>query len=462
MKNLQVLRHLIWKKSYRHYSSKSPRDMLTLHERGIFQTVFPETYTSDLVNQLSKSISVYCGFDPTADSLHIGNLLAIIGLIHCQRGGHQPLCVVGGATGIIGDPSGKTKDREAMSPMDIENNTIAITNQLNQIFNNHEQYIWKHQHRKLKPVKIINNTEWYKDENILTFMSRVGRSFRMADMLSRESVKGRLSSSEGMNFTEFTYQIFQAYDWLQLYQKYNCIIQIGGNDQLGNIVSGYEFITKLTGNKVFGLTVPLVKSSTGDKLGKSAGNALWLDPYKTFPFDLYQYFINLPDSEVEKHLKLFTFLPDSEIRQIMRDHKENPHKRIPHRKISALVTSLIHGESGLKEAKRWTEALFDKTGAALSTLSKQEMKSLFNNVPCTRMVQEAGLTLLDVCMRCKCFSHEDDAQRIIDLGGVYVNHGRVSNADTVLLPGLHILANNITLLRIGKKNHYIVEWLPTS
>lgn len=442
----------------RAYSSDAPRDMLKLHERGIFQTVFPETNTSDLVRQLSKSISVYCGFDPTADSLHIGNLLAIIGLIHCQRGGHQPLCVVGGATAIIGDPSGKTKERIPMSPMDIENNTIAITNQLNTIFANHEQYIWRHKNKTLKPVKVLNNAEWYKCENVLEFMSRVGRSFRMGDLLSRESVKSRIASSEGMNFTEFTYQIFQAYDWLQLYQKYNCLIQIGGNDQLGNIISGYEFIHKCTGIRLFGLTVPLVTSETGDKLGKSAGNALWLDPDKTYPFDLYQYYINLKDSEVEKQLKLFTFLPDSEIRDIIRSHKESPHLRIAQKKISEQVTLLVHGESGLKEAKRWTEALFDQTGAGLSNLSKEEMMSLFKNIPCTQIIPEPGITLLDVCMRCKCFPREVDALRVISEGGVYVNHGRVSSPDTVLLPGLHILANNITLLRIGKKNHYIIEW----
>ncbi|CAG2248734.1 CSNK1D [Mytilus edulis] len=417
--------------------------------------------TSDLVRQLSQSISIYCGFDPTADSLHIGNLLAIVGLLHCQRGGHQPLCVVGGATALIGDPSGKTTDRQPMSTFDIENNTVALTNQLNHIFANHEEYIWKHQHKKLKPVKVINNAEWYKNENVLDFLSRVGRSFRMSDMLSRESVKSRLRSDEGMNFTEFTYQMFQSYDWLQLYQRYNCIVQIGGNDQLGNMVSGYELIQKCLGKRVFGLTVPLVTSTSGDKLGKTAGNAVWLDYNKTYPFDLYQYFVNLKDTDVENYLKLFTFISDEEIREIMRAHKTNEHQRIPHRKLADQVTLLVHGETGLKEAKRWTEALFDKSGSSLSTLSAKEMKSLFSNVPCTKMIPEAGITLLEACMRCQCFSREVDANRIITDGGVYVNHGRVSNPDTVLLPGTHILANNITLLRIGKKNHYIIEWLGT-
>ncbi|VDI81138.1 tyrosyl-tRNA synthetase [Mytilus galloprovincialis] len=459
MMNLRVVRRLLQSNICRHYSTNPPRDILSLHERGVFQSVFPEVYTSDLVRQLSQSISIYCGFDPTADSLHIGNLLAIVGLLHCQRGGHQPLCVVGGATALIGDPSGKTTDRQPMSPFDIENNTVALTNQLNHIFANHEEYIWKHQHKKLKPVKVINNAEWYKNENVLDFLSRVGRSFRMSDMLSRESVKSRLRSDEGMNFTEFTYQMFQSYDWLQLYQRYNCLVQIGGNDQLGNMVSGYELIQKCLGKRVFGLTVPLVTSTSGDKLGKTAGNAVWLDYNKTYPFDLYQYFVNLKDTDVENYLKLFTFLSDEEIREVMRAHKNNEHQRIPHRKLADQVTLLVHGESGLKEAKRWTEALFDKSGSSLSTLSAKEMKSLFSNVPCTKMIPEAGITLLEACMRCQCFSREVDANRIITDGGVYVNHGRVSNPDTVLLPGTHILANNITLLRIGKKNHYIIEWL---
>lgn len=437
------------------YCSISSSNILKLHDRGIFQTVYPPERTPQLSHCLSAPITVYCGFDPTAASLHIGNLLAIISLIHCQRGGHNPICVIGGATALIGDPSGRTKDRSPMTAEEIENNIISITESLHRIFNNHQQYIWS-KNKPLPEVKILNNASWYKDRNVIEFLSSVGRHFRMSKMLQKTSVDSRINSPEGMNFTEFTYQIFQAYDWYYLLKKYNCLVQIGGHDQLGNMSSGNDFISRVTSEDVFGLTVPLVKSSTGDKLGKTAGNAIWLNPNKTSPFELYQYFLNLPDADVESHLNLFTFLPDKEVKDALT--KQKIHVRHCQKKIAKSVTTLVHGENGLEEAIKWTKALYSGNIEDLAVLDKSQLKQLFKSATTVQLIYEPGISIYDVCMKAKCFAKEADANRIIQAGGVYINHKQVKEPDYVLLPGQHILPNDITLIRVGKKNYYIVEW----
>uniref|UniRef100_A0A3Q3VRW4 Tyrosine--tRNA ligase n=1 Tax=Mola mola TaxID=94237 RepID=A0A3Q3VRW4_MOLML len=261
---------------------------------------FPESAAQDQLPSLLQSgaQTVYCGFDPTADSLHVGNLLAIIGLLHFRKAGHHVLAVLGGATAQIGDPSGKTSERERLSADVVEANTRSIRDSVQRIFTNHELY-FHDSSRKLGTVTVLNNLSWYKDRNAVGFLSEVGRYFRMGTMLSRHSVQSRLRSADGMSLTEFTYQVFQAYDFYHLNQTYGCKIQLGGTDQLGNLMSGHEFIHKVSGEEVFGLTVPLVTSSVGDKLGKTAGNAMWLNRDRTSPFDLYQFFLRQPDASVE-------------------------------------------------------------------------------------------------------------------------------------------------------------------
>lgn len=443
----------------RRLCSASPNKMLALHQRGVLQNVFPEGSIPELSHQLCKTQTMYCGFDPTSDSLHIGNLLAMIALIHGQRSGHRSLAVVGGATALIGDPSGKTSEREPMSAAEVENNIIQITENIQRVFDNYAARIHRDTSNKaLLPLRILNNMDWYSEKSIVEFLSTAGRQFRMGSMLTRQSVQSRINSPQGMSFTEFTYQIFQAYDWLHLYQKYNCTIQIGGNDQLGNITAGYELLSKFTKDPVFGLTVPLVTTTTGDKLGKTAGNAVWLNPAKTSPFELYQYFISVTDSDVEKYLNLFTFLPAPEINTIMSKQRARPENRTAQKALAEQVTLLVHGDVGLDAALRCTKALYEGSIEAVASLQPVELKQLLKQAPVKEMFLDPGMTILEVCMKAGCFSRLVDAERIIRAGGVRLNHQKVNQPDFVLRPGEHVLPNNISLIRVGKKNYYIVNW----
>ncbi|KAI0218209.1 Tyrosine--tRNA ligase, mitochondrial [Lamellibrachia satsuma] len=442
----------------RHYMTGN-QNVLKLHERGIFENVFPEERSPDLLRALKgATVCCYSGFDPTADSLHIGNLMVIIALLHCQRAGHQTIALLGGATAQIGDPSGKTKERSPLELDTIQQNVCSIESSLKRIFHNHKEYFCQNE-KDIQPIKIVNNAEWYAKRNVVEFLSTVGRHFRMGTMLGRHSVQTRLNSPEGMNFTEFTYQMFQAYDWLHLYRQYNCLIQVGGGDQMGNIVAGHEFISRVTKKDVFGLTVPLIKSTSGDKLGKTAGNAVWLNSDKTSPFELYQFYLNLPDANMERFLKIFTFLSDEDVARIITNHKNKPELRKAQKKLAENVTLLIHGEDGLQSAVRCTEALFHGSAESLARLSMQDMTDLFRSAPTKELFLEPGTTVFDTVMKAGCFNREVDAERVIKAGGVYINHQRVTEADYVLIPGEHILPNNVTLVRVGKRNNYIVKWL---
>ncbi|XP_041363706.1 tyrosine--tRNA ligase, mitochondrial-like [Gigantopelta aegis] len=439
-------------------SGTTYRNILDLHDRGLFHKIFPEGSTAELTRRLSSPQCMYCGFDPTADSLHVGNLLAIVSLLHCQRAGHNAIALVGGATAQIGDPSGKTKDRERIKQSQVEENVVKITENISRVVTNHDTFIWNDK-KQLPPFRILNNMEWYKDRNIIEFLSSVGRNFRMGPMLAKHSVQSRLKSSDGMSFTEFTYQIFQSYDWLHLHDRYNCSVQIGGNDQLGNISAGYELVTRMTNQPVFGITVPLITTTTGDKLGKTAGNAVWLDSTKSSPYELYQYFINLPDSDAEMYLNLFTFLSEREIKDVLEKQKKNPEKRPAQMKIAEQVLLLVHGEEGLSQARRWTEALFGKTSSSLEKLNEHELLQLFHNATSCKMMFEPGTTVLEMCMKAGCFPREVDAERIIQAGGLYINHQRHNQPQYVIVPDEHILSNGITLIRVGKKNYYVVKWM---
>lgn len=286
---------------------------------------------------------VYAGFDPTADSLHIGNLLILMNLLHWQRAGHQVITLVGGGTGLIGDPSHRKSERVEIEKYVIEENVKSIMKNIKTVFNNHENYFWKYKQENVKPPIIINNIDWYTDVNIIGFMRDIGKYLRMGTMLGRASVQARLNSDTGMSFAEFTYQVFQAYDWLQLMKKYNCCFQIGGSDQMGNIMSGYDLITKSTRKQVYGITLPLITAEGGKKFGKSLMNAVWLSPTKSSSFQLYQYFIRTKDSDVEKFLKLFTFLTLNKIDEIVKEHMNNPEQRVAQKVLAQQVTLLVHG-----------------------------------------------------------------------------------------------------------------------
>lgn len=264
-------------------------------------------------------------------------------LLHWQRAGHQVIAVLGQATGQIGDPSHRAKEREEIHSTIISQNIDSIRKNIETIFTNHKKYFWNDKKSEAKPPIILNNMDWYKNIQIIDFIRGVGKYFRLGAMMGRTSVQSRLNAEGGMSFTEFTYQVFQAYDWFYLFNKYKCRFQIGGNDQMGNIVSGHDLISKSLGQQVYGLTLPLITAEGGKKFGKSIGNAIWLSPEKSSSFNFYQFFIRTADSDVEKFLKLFTFLSLKEINQIMENHKAEPGKREAQRILADQVTLLVHG-----------------------------------------------------------------------------------------------------------------------
>ena len=264
-------------------------------------------------------------------------------LLHWQRGGHKVFAVLGGATGLIGDPSHRKNEREEMEQSSVNENINHIKKNITTVFENHSKYFWKDKNYDLLPITYINNIEWYEDFNVIDFVRNIGKHFRLGTMLGKTSVQSRLNSDTGMSYTEFTYQIFQAYDWLCLLKKFDCRFQIGGTDQLGNIMAGHELISRTEKKDVFGITLPLITAEGGKKFGKSLGNAVWLSPKKSSSFQLYQFFIRTEDADVEKFLKLFTFLPLAEIEDIMEVHKKEPEKHIAQKILAENVTLLVHG-----------------------------------------------------------------------------------------------------------------------
>ncbi|POI36081.1 hypothetical protein CIB84_000166 [Bambusicola thoracicus] len=368
-------------------------------ERGLFQDVFPAQGADEQLEALLEPgrppVAVYCGFDPTADSLHVGHLPAVMALLHFQRAGHTVLAVVGGATARLGDPSGRERAREPLEAERVRAHARALREGLGRLLENHRALFWAASGgRPLGRAELLDNAWWLGREPLLDFLCGAGGRLRMGTLLSRQACQARLRSAEGMSLAEFLYPALQAYDFLHLHRHHGCRVQLGGADQMGNIM--------MTGTDVFGITVPLITSTTGDKLGKTAGNAVWLNRDKTSPFELYQFFVRQQDDIVEKYLKLFTFLPLEEIDHIMEMHAREPEKWGPQKRLAAEVTKLVHGREGLESAKRY--------------------------------------------------------QKITD-GGVSVNGIRVTNPETVLILGQHILKNGVSLLRIGKKNYYIIKWL---
>ncbi|KAM9376036.1 tyrosine--tRNA ligase, mitochondrial [Pholidichthys leucotaenia] len=444
------------------YCSSSAQNglLLSLHKRGILKDSFPDNAAQDQLLRLlqSSAQTVYCGFDPTADSLHVGNLLAIIGLLHFRSAGHHVIAVLGGATAQIGDPSGKTSERERLSAEVVNANVRTIRESIQRIFINHELHF--HDSSKAPgTVTVLNNLNWYKNWDVVGFLSEAGRHFRMGTMLSRHSVQSRLKSAEGMSLTEFTYQVFQAYDFCYLNQVYGCRIQIGGTDQLGNIMSGHDYIHKVSGEEVYGLTVPLVTSSVGDKLGKTAGNAVWLNGDKMSPFEFYQFFLRQPDANIESYLKLFTFLPLAEVESVMKQQRDDPGKRLAHKRLAAEVTKLVHGKEGLESAKRCTKALYHSSVQALEEMSDEELQELFREAPFHELLWEPGTTVIEACRKINAIPDGPKGYQMVSDGATWINHQRADKPEQVLIPKVHILTNGLMLLRVGKKNFYIIKWL---
>ncbi len=400
------------------------------------------------LEELTGRVVGYIGFDPTAKSLHVGSLLPLITLSRFQRFGNIPIAVIGGGTGLIGDPSGKTKERPLLSKEEIEENIEGIKAQIEKFLD------FK---AKENPAKLVNNYDWLGEIKLVDFLREVGKHITLNYMLQKESVRNRLQREEGISFTEFSYMLLQAYDFLVLYDRENCVLQMGGSDQWGNITAGIELIRKMRGGKAYGLVFPLITTSSGVKFGKTEEGTVWLDPNLTSPFKFYQFWINTEDADVIRYLKYFTFLGEREIGELEESLKREPEKREPHRVLAREVTRMVHGEDAMRRAERASKVLF---GEEIKDLNLREILEIFSDVPSREIPKERfegeGYPLVELLVDVGLFPSKGEARRAINGGGVYVNNIRVSDVqDKISLS--RAIEGKVLILRKGKKNYLLVK-----
>jgi tyrosyl-tRNA synthetase len=400
------------------------------------------------LEELTGRVVGYIGFDPTARSLHVGSLLPLITLSRFQRFGNIPIAVIGGGTGLIGDPSGKTKERPLLSKEEIEENIEGIKAQIEKFLD------FK---AKENPAKILNNYDWLGEIKLLDFLREVGKHITLNYMLQKESVRNRLQREEGISFTEFSYMLLQAYDFLMLYDRENCVLQMGGSDQWGNITAGIDLIRKMRGGRAYGLVFPLITTSSGVKFGKTEEGTVWLDPNLTSPFKFYQFWINTEDADVIRYLKYFTFLGEREIGELEESLKREPEKREPHRVLAREVTRMVHGEDAMRRAERASKVLF---GEEIKDLNLREILEIFSDVPSREIPKERfegeGYPLVELLVYVGLFPSKGEARRAISGGGVYVNNIRISDTqDKISLS--RAIEGKVLVLRKGKKNYLLVK-----
>jgi tyrosyl-tRNA synthetase len=412
-----------------------------LEWRGLINQVTDEEGLRQLLNK--EKVTLYCGFDPTADSLHIGSLLPILTLRRFQLAGHRPIALVGGATGLIGDPSGKKSERTLNPKETVQQWSNRIKEQLSRFLDFEAQD---------NPAKIANNYDWIGSLDVITFLRDVGKNFGLNYMLAKESVQSRIET--GISFTEFSYMILQAFDFLKLYQTENCRLQIGGSDQWGNITAGLELIRKTEGEaKAFGLTIPLVTKADGTKFGKTESGTIWLDKEKTSPYEFYQFWINTDDRDVIRYLKYFTFLTKEEIDALEQELREAPEKRVAQKTLASEVTKLVHGEEALNQAIRISEALFS---GDIAKLTAAEIEQGFKNVP--SFVHEGGdVPLVELLVAAGISPSKRQAREDVQNGAIYVNGERIQDVGAVLTTE-HRLEGRFTVIRRGKKKYYLIRY----
>lgn len=415
-----------------------------LKERGTLKLLSNEEAIKTALS--TQKVPIYVGFDPTATSLHVGNLLPLMILAHLQKAGHIPIVVIGGATGMIGDPSGRSTERQLLTPDIIKANSEAIKKQIQRFLHFEGE----------NAAIMVDNAEWTSTWSYLDWLREIGKHFTVNYMLAKESVRRRLEENEqGISYTEFSYMLLQSYDFLHLFEHYGCLIQAGGNDQWGNITAGIEFIRRVRGSEAYGITFPLVTTANGEKFGKSAGNAIWLDAQKTSPYQFYQFWFKTDDQDVERYLKFFTFLPLEQINDICEAHQHEPEKRKAQRILAAEVTSIVHGKENLQKALQATEILF---GREVQGLSDAELTDIFTDVPAThldRQLLSSQLSVNDLLLQTECCTSRSEGRRLIQGGGVYLNNQRVEDSD-MPITAKNLASETMLLLRIGKTNYHLV------
>lgn len=409
--------------------------------RGLIYQQTDEESLKDLISK--EKISLYCGVDPTADSMHIGHMVPFLTLRRFQQHGHRPVVLVGGATGLIGDPSGKSEERKLQTLEAVQKNVEGIQKQLASIFSFEGE----------NGAVMVNNYDWAGSMDIVTFLRDIGKHIGVNYMLAKDTIASRLDS--GISFTEFTYTILQAMDFNHLYENFNCKLQVGGSDQWGNITSGLELIRKMQpeGSKAFGVTIPLVTKADGTKFGKTEGGAVWLDAKKTTPYEFYQFWINTADADVVKYLKYFTFLSHEEIEGLERSVQEEPHLRKAQKALAEEMTRLIHGEESLQQAIKITEALFS---GDVRTLSASEIEQGFKDVP-SYNATEAEANLVDLLVAAKISPSKRQAREDITNGAVTVNGERITDTAYVLQDSDRI-EGQFTIIRRGKKKYSLIRY----
>lgn len=415
--------------------------------RGLFQD---STDKEQMQKRLADSpITLYCGFDPTADSLHLGHLVPLLTLRRFQDAGHRPIALAGGATGMVGDPSGRSEERNLLDQNELSSNVAAVAAQLKSFLRFDAE-----SKKDGTAALLVDNREWTVEVNILDFLRDVGKHVTVGTMLAKESVKARLSSDQGLSFTEFSYMLLQANDFFELHENYGCEMQIGGSDQWGNITAGIDMIRRRSSSTAYGLTVPLVTRSDGAKFGKTAEGTVWLDSKRTLPYELYQYLINTDDRDVEKLLLQLTLVSVSEISELMMEHRKSPEDRSAQQRLATEVCRLVHGDEEAEQALLATRGLF-----GTESTEENSFESLRGIVPETEVkaseLKKAEESLIDVLVLSGLCSSKGDARRTITAGGISVNGDRQA-ADTVSLPNDLLLNSDYVLIQKGKKNRHLL------
>jgi tyrosyl-tRNA synthetase len=421
-----------------------------LRWRGMLHDMMP-----GIEDELKKGVSsAYLGFDPTADSLHIGHLVGVMVLVHFQRAGHKPVALVGGATGMIGDPSFKSAERNLLDRETIAKNILGIQKQLDKFLN--------FDAKTENAAELVNNYDWMKDFSFIDFIRDVGKHITVNYMMSKDSVKKRLEGGTGMSFTEFSYQLIQGYDFYHLWKNKNCTIQLGGSDQWGNIVTGTELIRRMGGGSAYAITVPLITKADGTKFGKTEGGSVWLDPEKTSPYQFYQFWLNVADEDASKYIRIFTLRSKEEIESLEAEHQAAPHLRVLQKALAEDITTMVHSAEELQKAIDASQILFGKsTTESLAGLDERTLLDIFEGVPqveisksefesCTNVTDFLSTTTKDVI-----FPSKGEARKMIKGGGVSINKAKVENENDPL--NFDLLQGKYVLVQKGKKNYYLVK-----
>ena len=392
-----------------------------------------------------EKVTGYIGFDPTAPSLHVGSLLVITALARMQRAGHSPIALVGGGTGLIGDPSGKTVERQLLTSEQVEANVAGIRAQLARFLDFDGGPA---------PARLLNNAEWLTKLSAIEFMRDIGKHFTVNAMLAKDSVKRRIESADGITFTEFSYSLLQAYDFLVLFERYGCVLQMGGSDQWGNITAGMDLIRRVRGGKAHGLVMPLITTASGTKFGKTEAGTIWLDAALTSPFEFYQFWLNTDDRDAVKYLKFFTFLEQDAIRELEQAGAGEPEKRHPQRALAREVTRQVHGDQALAEAEAATAKLF---AADVASMSARELLQVFANVPSAVVgYQAGGWRLTNLLTELGVTGSNGEAVRLVRNGGLYVNDRRVTD-EKEQLRAEQAIEGQLFVVRKGKKDNFLIR-----